>query len=237
MTDESAAPKSDGRFWKGRPKTGGRVKGAPSKLVSVKRVEQRILRQIDRALSRHEQCIDQIFARNRVEALKVDAAMNRTVVQLLELLQQRRGSSEGGAPASNTRMSPREIEAAAHRAAEAGAPVSDLDAMGAYLAMVNGRDDDALQVEIRRNELARAAAAPSGAERQIPPSANGSQIAEQSEALGERGYIPADDTREQPEADPPPPAQVIDVPLPDGPPVDWDDPHLTVVMATPVRRA
>jgi hypothetical protein len=237
MTDESKP--SNHLFQPGREKTGGRKKGTLSRHVSIAKVEQRVYQQINAALARHERSIDKIFEKDALEALRLDGALNRTTVQLLELLQQRRGS-EGAAPASN-RMTPRQIDAAAARAFESNAAISDLDAMEAYARLVNRDEDDALLIELRRDQLARAAARPALAQPDDAPHA------QQSEPLHERGLpiegssnrlIPADDVQEQPEAypDPPPPPRVIDAPLPDGPPVDWDDPHLTLVMATPAVR-
>jgi len=224
MTDETTAPHL---FQPGRAKTGGRAKGTPSRHVSIKAVEQRVYRQINAALARHERTIDAIFEKRPIEALKLDASLNRTTVQLLELLHQR-SSTEGGAPASS-----RQIEAAAARAAEA-APITDEDCMKSYLRLISGDDDgDALQIppSAIRSQIAKQSEphdAPSVVERQIPPATTLEPDPQPSADLRERS---------EPFPDPPAPPRTFDAqPIPDGPQNDWGNPHVTLVMPSPPRR-
>ena len=116
------------KFEKGRPKTGGKVRGSRNKVPSKKRVQQRLLAQVHASLERHAAVIEEMYRTDPLEAGKLDARVNRDAIELLGMSE--RLSGDGGQRSST---SEKQIEASA---AKAGAAGDAIEASRLYLKMI-----------------------------------------------------------------------------------------------------
>lgn len=85
--DTDSTEKPNGKpFSVGREKTGGRKAGVGNRFPSAKKVRRRVLAQVHDAMARHAGVVAALYAKEPLEAAKLDARVNRDCLELLQVV-------------------------------------------------------------------------------------------------------------------------------------------------------